>query len=444
MKMANYRKYKKKNGQIAWQFQAYLGVDPVTEKRVKTTRRGFTTKKEAQRELRKLLHNIDENGLKSKKKIVTFQQLYTDWLAQYRLSVKPSTVALTIRWASNQILPKFGKLRLDKITVNYCQKVVREWYQQYRQYAFLKKEVQKILRYAVSQELIPSNPMQKIIMPRPKEPQHRINYYSREELEDFLNWTKQYPTRSPGKLYTFFRLLGFTGMRKSEALALQWRDIDFKNKTISIGKTIAQDEFYKVVVQPPKTENSVRTIDLDGKTMNTLKQWLMSQRKVNTILGNISDGSEQYLFTNLKNELYYPQVVNEWLNQIYDMIDAEYAKRAKAANTRLAKVTKLIDDKSLDTIAKRKLQTEATDLQKQLKKYQQKYHRLTPHGFRHTQASLLFEAARSQNIAGESILKDVMYRLGHKDIKTTMNIYTHVTQDSTAATGQMFATYMNF
>lgn len=43
--------------------------------------------------------------------------------------------------------------------------------------------------------------------------------------------------------------------------------------------------------------------------------------------------------------------------------------------------------------------------------------RSTIHGFRHTNASLLFEAGVS--------MKDVQTRLGHKSIKTTMDIYTH-------------------
>lgn len=442
--MATYKKYTKKNGEKAWQVRVYLGVNPVTGNKVMTTRRGFETKKAAQIAANKIVNHINENGFAEKQKIITFQQLYDNWLAQYRLSVKPSTVALSIRWGKNQILPKFGKLEINRITVDYCQKVVNEWYEKYRQYDFLKKEVQKILRYGLSRGWIKENPMQKIIMPRPKDVEQKINFYSKEELEDFLNWTKRYPTRSPEKLYTFFRLLGFTGMRKSEALALQWRDIDFKKRTVRIGKTIAQDEHRNLIIQTPKTEKSIRTIDLDIKTINTLKKWLMTQRKVNSVLGNHNNGSEQYIFTDLKNHFYYPQAANEWLDQIYRMIDKEYAKRVKLANKRLLEVIELLKDENLKSLEKRDLQVEKINLKKQIKKYSQRYHRISPHGFRHTQASLLFEAAAAQNVAGESVMKDVMYRLGHKDITTTMNIYTHVTQDSTKATGEMFAAYMNF
>ncbi|WP_268384109.1 tyrosine-type recombinase/integrase [Bacillus haynesii] len=44
-----------------------------------------------------------------------------------------------------------------------------------------------------------------------------------------------------------------------------------------------------------------------------------------------------------------------------------------------------------------------------------KLHRITIHGFRHSHASILFEAGAS--------IKEVQARLGHKEIQTTMNIY---------------------
>ena len=62
--------------------------------------------------------------------------------------------------------------------------------------------------------------------------------------------------------------------------------------------------------------------------------------------------------------------------------------------------------------------------------------KITLHGFRHTQASLLFESGAS--------IKEVQGRFGHKDVKTTMNIYTHVTPEKVRETGEQFAKYVNF
>lgn len=67
-------------------------------------------------------------------------------------------------------------------------------------------------------------------------------------------------------------------------------------------------------------------------------------------------------------------------------------------------------------------------------KYRFKHTRV--HGFRHTHCSLLFEAGTPIQV-----VKD---RLGHKNISTTMDIYTHVTKKSKEEVAQMFADYINF
>jgi hypothetical protein len=45
--MATIKKYTKKDGSTAYMFQAYLGTDPNTGSRIRVTRQGFSTKKEA-------------------------------------------------------------------------------------------------------------------------------------------------------------------------------------------------------------------------------------------------------------------------------------------------------------------------------------------------------------------------------------------------------------
>ena len=60
--------------------------------------------------------------------------------------------------------------------------------------------------------------------------------------------------------------------------------------------------------------------------------------------------------------------------------------------------------------------------------------KITPHGLRHTHCSLLFEAGAS--------LKEVQDRLEHSDVKTTMDIYTHVTKKAQEGAIQKFATYL--
>ncbi|MER2009735.1 MAG: tyrosine-type recombinase/integrase [Psychrobacillus sp.] len=60
---------------------------------------------------------------------------------------------------------------------------------------------------------------------------------------------------------------------------------------------------------------------------------------------------------------------------------------------------------------------------------------ISTHGFRHTHCSLLFEA-------GESI-KYVQDRLGHSDVKTTIDVYAHVTASVKEDAIKKFESYLN-
>ncbi|HGF8201238.1 site-specific integrase [Enterococcus faecium] len=378
--MATFFNYKLKNGDKYWGFETYLGKDPRTGKDIRTKRRRFKTKAEAQNALNKLLVEYKEQE-EFHINVTTFEELYELWIDNYRMRVKPSSVAVAQRFCKNHILPAFGKMKLDKITVSYCQQQVNKWHGKLKQYAFLRKTTAQIFKFGVAMEVCKSNPMSKTLLPRKIEEEQPIKFYTKDQLVLFLDNVQK---NNSTKLYTFFRLLAFTGMRKSEGLALQWEDINFFNKTLKIGKTVAQDEFQKVVLQVPKTKSSTRTIKLDDLTLKQLRIWKQEQMETMIMYGYNINSPKQFVFTTKDNHLYYPQAVHDWLNWIY-------------------KKTPM-------------------DLQ------------ITPHGFRHTHCSLLFESGAS--------IKEVQERLGHKDIKTTMNIYAHVTPQSIKETGDRFAKFM--
>jgi len=77
-----------------------------------------------------------------------------------------------------------------------------------------------------------------------------------------------------------------------------------------------------------------------------------------------------------------------------------------------------------------------TDIYQRSKRIAEKcgLHNIGNHSFRHTHASLLFEA--------EANFKDVQTRLGHSSIDITMDIYTHVTETTEKKTADKFASYV--
>ena len=172
------------------------------------------------------------------------------------------------------------------------------------------------------------------------------------------------------KAFTLLHLLAYTGMRKSEALALTWNDLNLIEKELSITKAIGRGKSARLYLKPPKTGSS-RVIKLVDRTITILKEWKRIQKQEYLVLGLNTTKANQLIFSNTNNEYIQPVQVQKWMYSVQK-------------NHSLVKIT--------------------------------------PHGLRHTHCSLLFEAGAS--------IKEVQDRLGHTDVKTTMDIYTHVTKSS--------------
>lgn len=375
--MATIKKYTKKDGSTAYMFQAYLGVDPLTGKKKRTTRRGFKTQKEAKLALAQLQLEIESNSF-SKQDYSTFEEVYELWFANYKHTVKESSAQRVQYLFKNQILPKFGHMRINKINTAVCQKIVNEWNEENAP-TRLRSYTKKIFTYAMSINIISSNPMDNILIPRKINPQkiEKENFLDRYQLKEFLLLVKQ---QEPINIYAMLHVLAYTGLRKGELAALTWTDIDFSNQTLSVTKT----GYYlsgNPYITSTKTNKSTRIISIDKFTISLLKQWKLEQKKFLLSRGiPIKSDKKQLVFSNDKNNLIY----NSFLNEI-------------------------------------------------LRKYSQ--YNITPHGFRHTHASLLFEAGAS--------IKQVQERLGHTNINTTLEIYTHVTKEAEKESAEKFLKYMN-
>lgn len=384
--MAQIIKYTKKDGSKAYMFNLYLGTDPVTGKQRRTTRRGFRTMAEAKTALSRLELEVMENGLPtSKRKIMTFEEVYKLWFEQHKATVKESSAYIHNTIIKVQVLPYFGTLRVDKIDTVYCQKQVNRIFKTLKNYNSAINLIRRIFDYAKVMKQIKTNPMNDVIIPKKRktldDTDKPVNFYTKEQLRTFLETLKEH---APYQMYVAFRVMAFTGMRKGELAALKWSDVDFENGTISINKTVAFNNAGKFHIQTPKTRKSIRTISIDDTTLNALKTWKNELRKELFKQGQNIDKGDGFIFHTQKGNF----------------------------------IIKYID-KFLPSF---------------LKKYN--LPPIKPHGFRHTHASLLFESGAS--------IKEVQDRLGHENIKTTMDIYTHVTKSAREKTAEKFAKYIDF
>ena len=377
------KKYTTKNGETRYLFQTYLGIDPATGKERRTTRRGFKTMKEAKQAERNLLLDVEENGLPSNQsdgfQDPTFGELAFLWLENYRTTVKPSTFENVRSKVEKMTEEHFDGLKLKKITVAYCQRVVIELSKNYVLYNHYLSVINRIFKYAVLMDILNSNPFDKVIKPKSRQTQRKGNFLTKEELKEFLKLAQ---TATLSYFFPLVHLMSYTGLRQGEALALKWSDIDFENKKITVDKTAARIK-EKQTLQTPKTKNSKRVISIDPTTLSILKSWKKDQIKIYFKNGKHFEGDDNFIFTNQRAE---------WVH-IHNFI--RYFKR-------------FIADHKLKPI--------------------------TLHGLRHTHASLLFSAGVEP--------KNISDRLGHSTVQITLDLYTHITEEQRTDTVEKLLEYM--
>ncbi|MBD8033815.1 site-specific integrase [Solibacillus merdavium] len=229
------KSYKNKKGETLYMFRVYLGINELTGKPDNTTRRGFKTKREAEHALTKIKFEVSQGTYKSSR-AETFQDVYDLWIIQYEKTVEESTFVKTIGYFKNHILPSMGNYRIEKITIAICQKHFDEWAGKVKKARTIKAYAKKVLDFAIVHGYLATNPFTHVetkVKQTYSEPvnEEDANFYTKEELTTFLNYAELHLDY---KAYTLLRLISYTGMRKSEALALTWNDLNLVDNELRL------------------------------------------------------------------------------------------------------------------------------------------------------------------------------------------------------------------
>lgn len=325
----------------------------------------YNNKKDAEKHLIDLKSSINNNKFIISKDI-TFVERYKQYINCKDRKLSPGTVRIRESFLSSNIEPFFKDIKLNDISPALLQQFANYVYREYS-----KGSAQH--RLAAVKAVLSEAYRLKEINENPsnfiKTPKTNIKKTEvRVPKEPYSKEeVRTIIENIEGKIIEIPILLMLTcGLRYSEMAGLRWQDIDFDNNTLTVNQVLIYTG-NKILFKEPKTDGSIRTISIPQELINKLKKWKIKHNKYK-----------------LEGVLEYPELVclNSNLMPILETSLLAYFKRfTKSINIRTIRL----------------------------------------HDLRHTHATMLV-------LAGVDF-KTISNRLGHTDIKITMNRYSHVLEE---------------
>ena len=358
-----------RNGiQIGWRASITIGTDD----KGKLIRKQFTGK--TQQDVKYKLQEYKKQmlmGVLNEDKLTVSDWFYS-WLFDYRKQdLKPKSFQRYHGIYKNYIEnTDFGNIKLNDLRTTHLQRHYKKLLDNgvtpttIRQ---INTNLKTCLNEAERQGYIQKNWCKLVTLPK-KEDNKEVKVLTKQEQEKFLEAIKGH------ELELLYIVALGTGLRIGEILGLKWSDIDFKNNELHVNRSLQKAAIYEddkivryeVQETTPKTKNSLRTIPVP---QNIIKKLIAHKKEQNELILLLQEeyDNKNYVFCN--------------------------------------KLGKPIEDKRPG----RNLKTILTSISIEPIKF---------HALRHTYATRLFEAGVAP--------KTVQHLMGHADIQTTMNIYTHV------------------
>ena len=374
--------YTTKAGETLYRWQVSLPIDP-NDRQAGMKRysgNGFTTARDAEKAKRQALSD-SENGRIRISESPSFETYAQNWLSTRK--IVNSTRMGYEKILRVHLLPEFGKKKLNEITATSISAFYRKLEKDGSKSRYTPGEplsansinkihvvLGSIFKLAVEENLLIQNPARhnRGLVNAPtgadiRDQQEELITWTKDEMAAFLEWNSNV---HQDDLFSLWRLYCWSGMRRGEAVALKWKDINFDNDVVSIRRS-SDSGLRKSVKNSTKTRKN-RTVSLDPETMTALQAHKESRAR----LGNHLTHGEAFVFGNLDGTVRNPGDVG-----------ARFSRVVLAAQEAI-----------------------------------QGLQDMTIKGLRHTHATLLLEAGVPAKVVQE--------RLGHSNIQTTMNIYSHV------------------
>ena len=199
-----------------------------------------------------------QNDMATYNSNMTVDHWYKIWIETYKVGNIKSGSLKTIHAVYRAVIePYIAHKKLSQVTQMDIQNIINSEHQRGITTSTIKTCVGRIsdmMKAACNNDLIIKNPCFNLTYP--KQSAHKYNCKERRALTLFEEkiLLKELPHNQYGNM---MRLMLFTGLRIGEACALQWGDIDLKDKTITVRRNISDNQ-----ISTPKTQQSYRVIPL--------------------------------------------------------------------------------------------------------------------------------------------------------------------------------------
>ncbi|MFO7962274.1 MAG: tyrosine-type recombinase/integrase [Nitriliruptoraceae bacterium] len=306
--------YETKNGRrwrIRFDRPPGFNADTGEVERRQTTRRGFRTRREAEQALREALAAVDHQRHVEIRKD-TLGAYLRGWVEG--LAVRETTRAHYQQQIELRIIPLLGGLRLQDVTTEHLDGLYRhlERSGSTKGGPLAAKSVRHVhgtlhtaLAAAVKRGHVTRNVAAHATPPRA--PRKEMRVWSAEDLRAFVAHVRD------DRLAAMWQLLATTGLRRGEALGLQWRDVDLDAATVFVHRnlTVANG---RAMVNETKTAHGRRKIALDPATVTVLRRHRRHQLE-EKLAADVAWEEHDLVFCGFDGRPIHPKQPTRWFRE---------------------------------------------------------------------------------------------------------------------------------